>query len=252
MQTYLVEQSKNAEGIALDQIQAGLVVPVVYERPLQTLGGVFLLRRDSGYSAAEGTRAQTTATLMRLLFNKLIPGSSEAQLLFSGNLEGKNHKWGYSTPGSFWVCSNRSSWNNLFKMYQRAAGLLYRANGLRSHQASPGCGEVWPEGQGMHKTPSAGWGTAVTNHSVPDLVLTGLCLKQSLTQKEVEKDTDCNHLYNIYAELQNKLSGMFNRHRVWPVTLKVSCQKLAQHSHQWWLSGLGQGQNKSGKRAGSN
>lgn len=92
MQTYLVEQSKNAEGIALDQIQAGLVVLVVYERPLQAFGGVFLLRRDSGYSAAEGTRAQTTATLMRLLFNKLIPGSSEAQLLFSGNLEEKNHK----------------------------------------------------------------------------------------------------------------------------------------------------------------
>lgn len=34
MCTYLIQQRKNAERIALDQIKAVLVVLVVYERPL--------------------------------------------------------------------------------------------------------------------------------------------------------------------------------------------------------------------------
>lgn len=59
--TYLIEQGKNAERISLYQIEAVLVILVVYEWPLQALSCIFFLEEEGrGYSAAEGTRAQSS------------------------------------------------------------------------------------------------------------------------------------------------------------------------------------------------
>lgn len=186
--------------------------------------GVILQQR------APELRTLCLGQLIQVLSEELIP----AQLQVNTKLEKKKPTWGYSTPGSFWVWI-RTCWNNLSEdlgtpwIYQSELQGCFReqTKATVTQSLSWLCWDFpWRTRNKQNSFPGLG-------HSPnPAFVCqAGLHLKQSLIWKEVQRDPGWNNWYNIYAELQDKLSAVFNKHELWAVIWKASCQKLAQHSH---------------------